>query len=451
MSRGSKKNRVDEIMDIRIPPFILSVLNRLAEAGYESWLVGGALRDAFMERPILDWDLATGADADEIPRLFHDVRSFRLKHDTVTLVIEDLSCHVTPFRGGRNKPASIEQDLAHRDFTINAMAYDPVHKAFIDPQGGRKDIGRRLVRGVGRPADRFAEDPLRLLRAVRFAAVLDFVLEKDTLAAVTASAGSVLRAAPERIREEVTGILLSGKPSNGLRIMLRTGLLDQVLPELEEGRLRRQNEHHRYTILRHAMETVDRVDPVPTLRWAALLHDVAKPRVRRKVDGRWVFPSHAEASADLAETILERLRVDREMTSRVSRLIRHHMIIYDPHWSDGAVRRFVRRVGPDLVGQVLSLRKADILAHGRPGDQERMLEELQARIKKVHEVPQVLRPLDLGLNGRDIMGITGLGPGPKVGEIISTLMEKVIDDPSLNTKQGLKGLLLEMGIAEGKE
>lgn len=444
MNIGDGENRGKERPRIHIPRFVRSVFERLAGAGYDVWVVGGAVRDAFMGRPISDWDLATGAGADEIRSLFRDVRSFRLKHDTVTLVQKDLSCQVTPFRGSRDRPLTIEQDLAHRDFTLNAMAYDPVHRAVLDPQGGLKDISRRLVRAVGRPADRFAEDPLRLLRAVRFAASFEFVVEKETLSAMAASADSIVEAAAERVREEVMGILLSKKPSTGLRIMLRTGLLKQVMPELTEGHLRRQNEHHRFTILRHAMETVDRVPPFPALRWAALLHDVAKPRVRRKVDGRWRFIAHAEASADLAEAIMERLRLDRHIRVLVSRLIRHHMIGYDPEWSDAAVRRFVRRIGPDLVGQLLALRKADILAHGKPALRGPTLKGLEARVNNVLEGhPALLRP-DLALNGRDIMEITCLSPGPRVGEIISLLMERVIEDPSMNTKENLQNLLRGM-------
>ncbi len=451
MKGRSLENSGEARLDIPIPPFIRSIFERLAGAGHEAWVVGGAVREAFMGRPVSDWDLATDAGADEIQGLFREVRSFRLKHDTVTLLNKGLSCQVTPFRGSLDEPGSIKQDLAHRDFTFNAMAYDPIHRAVVDPQGGRKDIHRRVVRAVGRPLDRFVEDPLRLLRAARFSATLEFVVEKGTLAAMTASADRVLEAAPERIREEVTGILLAGKPSTGLRIMRRTGLLDRILPELAEGHLKRQNEHHRFTILRHAMETVDRVDPVPALRWAALLHDVAKPRVRRKAHGRWRFATHAEASADMAEMIMERLRLDRDMIALVSRLIRYHMIGYDPGWSDGAVRRLVRRVGREGIGSLIALRKADILAHGLPGLRGTVLEELDVRIRNILEEPPVLRRRDLALNGRDIMEILGLGPGPRVGEIISLLMEKVIDHPSLNTKDDLKTLLEEMRTAEGKE
>ncbi len=444
MNIGEGENSGREGPGIHIPRFVRSVFERLAGAGYDVWVVGGAVRDAFMGRPVSDWDLATSAGADEIQSVFRDVRSFRLKHYTVTLVQKDRSCQVTPFRGGRGRPLTIEQDLAHRDFTLNAMAYDPVHRAVLDPQGGLKDISRRLVRAVGRPADRFAEDPLRLLRAVRFAAAFEFVIEKETLSVMAASAGRIVEASPERVREEVMGILLSIKPSTGLRIMLRTGLLKQVMPELTEGHLKRQNEHHRFTILRHAMETVDRVPPFPALRWAALLHDVAKPRVRRKVDGRWRFIAHTEASADLAEAIMERLRLDREIRVLVSRLVRHHMIGYDPEWSDAGVRRFVRRVGPDLVEQLIALRKADILAHGKAALRGWTLEELEARINNIIDQHPVLQRPDLALNGRDIMEITGLSPGPRVGEIISLLMERVIDDPSMNTEENLQNLLRGM-------
>lgn len=435
---------------IHIPNAVRSVFHRLAGAGYEAWLVGGAVRDFMMDRPIPDWDIATDAGSDEILALFRDVRSFRLKHDTVTLVYEDLSCQVTPFRGSGHGPGSLQKDLAHRDFTLNAIAYDPFQNRVLDPQGGRNDIKRKLLRAVGRPMDRFEEDPIRLLRAVRFAAALEFRLEKDTMDQIDASADLVLKAAPERIRDEILGILLAKKPSLGLRIMQRTGLLERVLPEIAEGYLKRQNHHHRFTIFRHTMETVDRVEAAPVLRWAALLHDVAKPRVRGKSRGSWRFIGHAEAGAEMARSIMERLKVDRETIRVVSQLVRHHMIGYDSGWSDGAVGRLVRRVGPDVIQYLVALRKADILAHGFPDRRGRELEELEARIRIVLEEPRVLLPSDLALNGRDIMRFTGIEPGPAVGDIISMLMDRVIDEPELNTKEHLLSLLKEINPLKHK-
>ena len=425
---------------IPIPPFVRFVLRRLDQKGYEAFVVGGAVRDACMGREIQDWDVATDADAETIRSVFSDVRSYRLKHDTVSLVHRGVAYEITPFRGGKNAPGSLAGDLAHRDFTINAMAWGANQGDVLDPWGGRADLKARRIRAVGRPEDRFQEDPLRLLRAVRLGSVLAFRVEGATLRAIQSLADRVTCAAPERIRDELVLLLLSRKPSRGLRLLRQTGLMEAILPELAKGHRMHQNEHHRYTILRHVLETVDRVEATRLLRWTALLHDVAKPLVRRKVDGRWRFTGHAEASADLAEHILTRLRTEKALISSVTHLIRHHMIGYDPEWSDRAVRRWIRRVGREFVFPLLAFRKADILAHGTPHLQGRLLDELAARVERILSEPVVTRREHLAVDGRRIMQVTGLGPGPEVGRILEELLERVVDDPQLNTEE----VLLEM-------
>ncbi len=430
-------------LEASIPRFVRCMIERLARKGHEVYVVGGAVRDAFMERAAQDWDLTTDAAADSILRLFPDVRAIRFKQDTLRLIADGVPYEITPFRGAGEDRSSLEKDLAHRDFTLNAMAYDPVNRALLDPHGGREDIRRKRVRAVGRPGERFAEDPLRLLRAVRFAAILGFSLEKTTLAAVFDSADRILEIPAERIRDELTAVLLAPVPSRGLRLMQRTGLMGHILPELMEGHLKRQNRYHRFTVLRHTLETVDLVEPTPVLRWTALLHDVAKPRVRRRVQGGWQFAGHARASADLARAIMERLRLESALILRVTCLIRNHMIGYRSEWSDGAVRRLIRRVGPDDIGRLIQFRRADILAHGRPELRGGLLEELEVRVRHILEEPSVLRTGDLALNGREVMQITGLPPGPEVGRVLFELLERVTDEPGMNTKDALEGLLRE--------
>jgi len=431
-----------------LPPFVRSVLQGLTAEGYEAFVVGGAVRDGFMGREITDWDVATSAGAQRIRHLFSNVRSFRLKHETVTLVFQGDLFEVTPFRCEGGGACTLEQDLAHRDFTLNAMAYDPVRRCVLDPQGGLQDMTARRIRAVGRAGDRFREDPLRMLRAVRLAASLGFRIEEKTLTAMTRMAGRIEGIPAERVRDELTKLLLAPYPSKGLRLFHRSGLMNQVLPELVEGHLKRQNAYHRFTILKHVMETVDRVEPTRLLRWTALLHDVAKPRVRRKVDARWRFTGHEEASAELARSILERLRMDRAFTAQVCHLIRHHLIGYRPEWTDGAVRRLIRRVGRFEIERLLAFRRADIEAHGQPDRQGRLLEELERRVRKALAAPLITRTRELALDGRGIMEITGLEPGPEVGRILERLMEQVTEDPSLNTKTRLKALV-ESGFEAG--
>jgi tRNA nucleotidyltransferase (CCA-adding enzyme) len=251
-------------------------------------------------------------------------------------------------------------------------------------------------------------------------------------------------AAPERIREELMKILMSPKPSQGFNLMVRTQLLKFLLPELLEGYRMRQNAYHRYTIFKHIMETIDTVDPVPVLRLTALLHDIAKPRVRKKEGGQWRFHGHEAASATLAEEIMDRLRFSKDMTGKVATLIRHHFIRYDSGWSDGAVRRFIRRVGLEKIMGLLVFRRADILAHGLIDRKLDLLMELGERVRGQVKGPMATRTKDLALNGTRVMEILGIPQGPKVGEALNVLMEKITDHPELNTKRRLEAILEQM-------
>jgi tRNA nucleotidyltransferase (CCA-adding enzyme) len=328
------KNPVPARIKSNIPQFVAFILERLTLAGYQAFIVGGAVRNAALQQPTTDWDVATSAPTKEIKKIFNDIRSFSLKHSTVTLVHAGRLFEVTAFRG---KDGSLEDDLARRDFTINAIAFDPQKREMLDPFGGRGDIRGKLIRAVGDPEARFKEDPLRLLRAVRFASELGFQVEDTTLKILVHMAPLLHNVAPERIKDELIKILMSQKPSVGFNLTRRTGLLKQFLPELLEGYQKRQNAHHRYTVFKHIMETIDRVEPELLLRLTALFHDIAKARAREKVDGKWRFFGHEAESADLTAEILDRLRFSNHMIVKVTNLIRHHMISYDSQWSNAAV------------------------------------------------------------------------------------------------------------------
>jgi poly(A) polymerase/tRNA nucleotidyltransferase (CCA-adding enzyme) len=431
-----------KILRVRIPEFVGYVLGRLYGKGYTAFIVGGALRDIYMGAEVEDWDIATDADSQTIQYLFSDTRLYHLKHDTVTLVFGRKHCEVTSFRGTAGF-GSIEQDLEHRDFTINAMAWEPIQGSILDPCEGLKDIKGRLIKAAGRPEDRFQEDPLRMLRAIRFAAVLQFHLEANTRRAITRMAEEIKRVSQERIRDELVKTLMAPGPSRGLRLMHSSGLMEQILPEVAEGSLKHQNDYHRYTVLRHTLETVDAVAPVLLLRVSALFHDVAKPRVRVKRDGRWIFHGHEEAGAEMAEAIMKRLRFDKALIYRVRNLIRHHLIGYRSDWTDGAVRRLIRRVGEDEVFNLLSLRKADILAHGGSDIEGGRLDELESRIRDLIKERLVIRQGELAIDGKVVMKVTGLEQGPEVGHIMKYLLEKVSDNPSLNSEAALIEILKE--------
>ena len=426
------------IITPNIPEFVIFILNRLRSADHQAYIVGGAVRDAFLKRTITDWDVATSAPRDKIRTIFWDTKQFALKHDTVTLVHKDHHFEVTTFRG---EEKGLLSDLSHRDFTINAMAFDSDNDRVIDPYDGRLDIYKRMIKAVGDPEARFREDPLRLLRGIRFATELRFRIDERTIRGLGSIASLLSSVAPERIREELMKILIAPRPSRAFNLMVRTGLLKTFLPELLEGYLKRQNRYHRYTIFKHILETVDHVRPEPVLRLTALLHDIAKPRTRIKREGKWSFYGHEKESALLAEEILNRLKFSKEVIKKVTNLIQHHMIGYDSGWSDGAVRRLIRRVGAEQINDLLVFRRADLLAHGLTDQKFELTSELEMRVNEQirHKAP--IRRQDLAVNGNVVMEITGLSPGSEVRRTLTHLNEKVLDHPELNNREDLVALL----------
>ncbi|MBN1626531.1 MAG: CCA tRNA nucleotidyltransferase, partial [Deltaproteobacteria bacterium] len=295
-----------------IPEFVLHIIETLKNAGFDAYIVGGAVRNKLLDRPEADWDIATSATGDEINRIFHNVRHFSLKHQTITLVHEGSHYEITTIGAYDASERTIKGDLGHRDFTINAMAYDPSGQVIIDPYNGRQDLGKRILRAVRDPIERFGEDPLRLIRAIRLSAEFGFRIEKNTMEAIISMAPELMLAAAERIRDEMMKILLTERPSLGFKLLRKTGLLGAFLPELMEGIHKKQNSRHRHTVFGHIMETVDRAEQDPVLRLAALFHDIAKPRVRKKINGDFTFYIHAEKSAEMAAEIMERLRFSNE-------------------------------------------------------------------------------------------------------------------------------------------
>ena len=427
-----------------IPSFVMNLVDRLHGAGFCAYIVGGAVRDMLLDRPISDWDVATSALPGEIMSLFQDMTRFKLKHDTVTLVRAGSLYEITTMKGHNRSKPDIMDDLDHRDFTIDAMAYDTCKKAILDPHKGKKDILRKQVRAVGSPVDRFIEDPLRLIRAIRIANDLNFSVEGRTFSVIHELSHKLKNSARERVRDELMKILLSSSPSNGINNLRKTGLLEQILPELLEGYRKRQNHRHRYTIYRHIMETVDGVEPDAVLRLTALFHDIAKPRVRRKIKDEFRFFGHAEEGAKLAEEIMLRLKFRNELINKVRHLIQYHMIFYNPEWRDSTIRRLLRRIGKENMDYLLSFRKADMRAHGYAGGKIELISELEDRVKKLKERSLVIDRRDLAVGGTRVMDILNLSRGPEVGTVLEKLMERVIEDPKLNTEKALVALLEEM-------
>jgi len=437
-------NTSSAIQDQVIPDTVLDISQGLVRNGYQVFIVGGALRDSLLGNQAKDWDVATDAKPEKIHHLFRGMTRFDLKHGTVTLVSRGRHFEVTTFRGTGGFGKTIEEDLSHRDFTFNAMAYDITHKRIIDPFGGKQDMKEKVVRAVLSPLGRFKEDPLRMMRAIRFSLQLGYSVEPETLAAINSMGQAISMVAKERIRDELLRIVVANKPSTGFNLMRKTGLLKRILPELLEGYRKRQNNYHRYTIYRHVMEAVDSVDRDPILRLSALFHDIAKPRVREKIKGKWRFLGHAAASSELAKEIMIRLRFSSEEIARVTGLVSNHMFDYERELSDRAVRRFIRRVGVDNVNDLMRLRRADDLAHGWGRDFGNQIEGFENRVNAQIKKSYAFTIPDLALNGHDVMSIVGLQPGPKVGQTLSQLLEKVIDRPEYNQKDRLIEILKDM-------
>ncbi|HWP63113.1 MAG TPA: HD domain-containing protein [Candidatus Binatia bacterium] len=503
-----------------VPEPVLDLVRQLWAAGHAAYLVGGSLRDVLLGRPVADWDLATDARPDEIVAIFPDA-TYENQFGTVGVRRRDGVHEITTFRSEHEyadfrRPhrvefgERIEDDLARRDFTINAIAWgvepspreveapsrrvepplsggkappsgaepplgveppseveppsgveapqreveprptsrrpqaDLPRPRLVDPHGGLADLAARRIRAVGDPRVRFGEDALRMVRAVRLAAVLDFEIEPATLAAIRERADLVRYLSGERIAAELTKLLAAARPSVGLRLLAETGLLERLLPELAAQRGVPQAKIPGDDLWAHTLRTVDAAPTErPIVRLAALLHDVGKPETA--ADGH--FPGHEIRGAELATTILRRLRFPRETIERVAHLVRHHMFSYEGTWSDAAVRRFIARVGRDALDELFALRRADNIGSGLAPDATG-LAELEARVSAILEGPVVLDRRDLAVDGHDLIRELGLEPGPRLGRILDALLERVVADPSLNERPTL--LLLARGLAEGE-
>jgi tRNA nucleotidyltransferase (CCA-adding enzyme) len=428
----------------KIPDKVLEISNTLITNGFSAFIVGGAVRDSLLGFNVKDWDVTTNASPDKIKKLFHYMKSFSLKHETVTLVSRGDHFEVTTFRGKENCAATIEEDLSHRDFTLNAMAYDIVDKTIIDPFQGRRDIRKKIIRAVGDPLERFQEDPLRMMRAIRFSLELGYKVDPVTYKGISLMAADIEGVSIERVRDEFLKILTTKNPSTGLNLLRRVGILEKIMPELLEGYRKRQNDYHTYSIFRHIMETVDIVENNPILRLSALFHDIAKPRVRRKISGEWTFYNHASCSAELARDIMLRMRFSNEWINMVTGLVLNHMFDYKSELSDKALRRLLRKVGIHNIYRLISLRRADNMAHGWGKITGEELDVFKEKIDSLMEKCPPLNISDLKINGNDVIHKRNIKPGPEVGRILQNLLEAVIEDPGLNERDTLMEKLDEL-------
>ncbi len=430
-----------------VPEDVLAICRRLRDHGRRGWIVGGCVRDLLRGQPAKDWDVATDARPEEVMRMFQKVIPTGLQHGTVTVVLRHVHYEITTLRGegaysdGR-RPDKVEfvedivADLARRDFTINAIAIDPVDGHIIDPFNGRQDLAARVVRAVGDARERFSEDGLRILRGARFAATLEFDLETQTELAMTEERTHLTfrRVSAERVRDEWLKSMRARRPSVAFNIMRRTGILDITCPELAATVKCIQDKRHAHDVWDHTMACLDACDRDPILRTAALLHDIGKPRAPTNEH----FLPHSSIGAELAEEITTRLRFSNEERAHISALIRHHVVRYADSWTDGDVRRWIRTVSVPLLNDLFRLVTADL--HGKGNDVSTELagiERLHERVKQSLAAGIVLSPRDLALRGGDMMKTLAIPPGPIVGEILQSLVEIVTDKPEDNTREAL--------------
>jgi len=437
---------------------VLDICKELRNAGERAWIVGGCVRDTLRGQAVNDWDVATTALPEKVQKVFRRVIPTGIDHGTVTILWKGGAYEVTTLRGegaytdGRRPDSvvfveDIDRDLARRDFTVNAIAYDPVDGRVADPFDGLSDMRRKVLRAVGVPSERFQEDGLRILRGARFVATLDFELEQDTEAAFRGALDTFRKVSPERVREEWLKAMKARAPSRAFEVMRRTGILEVTYPELLEQVGCEQNQWHAYDVWGHTMRVLDESAPDPVERIAALLHDVAKPRTRAMSDktGDWTFYHHEKVGADMAERWLRDYRFSNHERDLVVGLIRHHLICYTSEWTDAAVRRFIKRVGSGNIEPLLRLGEADALGKGRNVEEElEALEELRGRIDKTIEEGNALTTQDLAVGGKDVIEHLEGGAGPIVGEILRTLLDRVIEDPSLNTRDKLMPMVEEL-------
>src|SRR6266404_4693843 len=434
-----------------VPEGVLDLLRTLWFAGHSAYVVGGSLRDALLGRVAEDWDLASDALPERVVELLPGA-VYENRFGTVAVRGNGKPYQITTFRSDHDyadfrRPhkvefgASLEADLARRDFTVNAMAWGaPGSEAspgsaggtpepsLVDPFGGRADVAGRTLRAVGEPLRRFEEDALRMVRAVRLAATLDFEIEPATLDGIKARAPLVAHLSGERIAAELGRLLAAPQPSVGLRLLADTGLLGPISPELAAQPGIAQNKVEGEDLWDHTLGTVDAAISHPVVRLAALVHDIGKPATA--ADGH--FYGHEAVGAELARAFLDRLHEPRAVTERVTHLVRNHMFGYEPSWSDTAVRRFIGKVGPDAIDELFALREADNVGSGLPRSAGG-LSELKARVAAELAEGPVLDRSALAIDGDDLMAELGLEPGPGLGRVLEALLQRVIEDKSLNT------------------
>ena len=453
-----------KIEKFNIPEEVSRVTKALKNAGFEAYLVGGCVRDLFMGRKPKDWDVTTNAVPEEIIPLFSKT-FYENDFGTVGVVQEDVSdeslkiIEITPYRlegsySDHRRPDSVKfsthmlDDLKRRDFTINAIAYDVETGEITDPFFGVADLAKNIIKTVGNPKKRFFEDGLRILRAVRFHVELGFPLDHEVEKSIIENKYILKEVSRERIRDELVKIIMSDNPSGGFMILKKLGLLEYIIPEMEESIGVEQNKAHAFDVWTHLLKTVQHSADKKYLlhiRLGALLHDIAKPKARRwdNEEKQWTFYGHEVIGSHVTKKILENLKFSRETIDKVTNLVRWHMFFSDTEKiSLSAVRRLIANVGKENVWDLIDMRGCDRIGTGRPKENPYRLRKYKAMVEEVMRDPISVGMLRI--DGKKIMEVLDIAPGPKIGQILNALLEEVLEDPSLNTEEYLNKKTLEL-------
>jgi tRNA nucleotidyltransferase (CCA-adding enzyme) len=466
---------------MNIPQEVENILNKLREAGFEAYIVGGCVRDLLRKVEPNDWDITTKAKPKEIQQVmekaglktFYENEFFTVgvvwpkkhKKEKEIKEIPDDIIEVTTFRSeakysDKRHPDKVEfaetlkEDLSRRDFTVNAMAINR-EKEIIDPFKGKQDLEKKIIRAVGSPKERFAEDALRMLRAVRFSVSLgkDWKIEEKTTEAIKENSSSLKAVSEERIRDELIKIVMSERAAEGIELLRQFSLLTYIIPELEEGYGVSQNKHHIYDCYEHNLKSLEYAAKKNfnlRVRMAALLHDVAKPRCKQGEGENATFYNHEIVSAKMTARILDRLRFPRKEADKITNLVGCHLFYYNVgEVGESSVRRLVAKAGPENMEELLQLRMADRIGSGVPKAEPYKLRHLRYVIEKVSQDPISVKKLEVG--GKDVMDILRIKPSPKVGQILDVLLGYVLLDPKKNKKELLEKEIIKLGKLSSKD
>ena len=444
-------------LNLEVPHHICTVAETLKKAGFEAYLVGGCVRGMIMQHPVADWDFATSATPEQIQDLFeHTV--YENEFGTVGVVLDSLKqpekqvVEITPYRkessySNNRHPekivfcGSLKEDLARRDFTINALAYDPITNTLIDEFGGIGDLHAGCIQAVGNPTERFAEDALRMMRAVRIATQLNGSISNETKEAISKHAKNLSSISAERVRDELVKILMTKSPAEGIFSLRDAGLLAYIIPELLEGIKVEQNQAHKFDVFEHNVRTLEHAEVknlTLELRLAALLHDVSKPETREWSQEKkdWTFHTHEVVGSHVTRKILRRLKFSKETVEIASLLVRWHMFFSDTEQVTlSGVRRMIARVGAKNIWDLINLRMCDRIGTGRPKEQPYRLRKYISMVEEVMREP--ITPGTLKIDGNTLMKTLDLSPGPRIGNLLNVLLAEVLENPNHNSKDHL--------------